>query len=224
MRNINKAEFLEKSTRTLEGIVDMLVNLPDIKLADLDQNRTILVIIDMINGFIREGALKSPRIEGITPKIANLSAKCNDLGIQKIAFADCHTNDSPEFESYPVHCLKDSYEAQIVDEIKEVGGYQLIEKNSTNGFLEDTFCTWLDQNKHVDTFILTGDCTDICVLQFALTLKTWFNRNNKKVRVIVPADMVETYDLGLHDAQLMNIMALYNMIINGIEVVQTIKD
>lgn len=223
MKNINRVDFLKRSNKTLEAIIDMLDKLSDIKLADLDQKRTALVIIDMINGFTKEGALKSSRVEEITPAIAKLSALCDQKDIQKVVFADCHTEESPEFMSYPVHCLKGSYESEIVDEIKSIGGYELIEKNSTNGFLEEKFHMWLDKNKQLDTFVLTGDCTDICVLQFALTLKTWFNMKNIKARVIVPIDLVETYDLGMHDAELMNVMALYNMIINGIEVVKTIN-
>ncbi len=224
MKKIDKTDFLEKSKKTLEEIIDMLEKLPSIRLNDLNQKKSALVIIDMINGFIKEGALKSSRVEEIILDIAKLSATCDRLGIQKIAFADCHTEESPEFEAYPMHCIKGSYEAEIVDEIKKVGGYRLIEKNSTNGFLEEEFTRWLSENKEIDTFILTGDCTDICVLQFAITLKTWFNMKNIKARVIVPIDCVETYDLGMHDAYLMNVMALYNMIINGVEVVKTIKD
>lgn len=45
---------------------------------------------------------------------------------------------------------------------------------------------------------------------------------NKKVRVIVPLNAVETYDLGIHNGDLMNVMALYNMIINGVEVVRNV--
>lgn len=81
----------------------------------------------------------------------------------------------------------------------------------------------MKDNKHIDTFIITGNCTDICVQQFAITLKTWFNRQNIKVRVIVPVNAVETYDFGLHDGDLMNVMALYNMMINGVEVVAGIE-
>ena len=116
-----------------------------------------------------------------------------------------------------------SYEGEIVDEIKEVGGYTLIPKNSTNGFLEEEFQKWFEQNHKIDTFIVTGDCTDICVQQFAIALKTWFNMQNKKARVIVPVDAVETYDFGTHNGDLMNAMALYNMMINGVEVVAGVE-
>jgi hypothetical protein len=35
----------------------------------------------------------------------------------------------------------------------------------------------------------------------------------------VPANAVDTFDAGVHDGGLTNVMALYNMMISGIEVV-----
>ncbi|HEY8364861.1 MAG TPA: isochorismatase family protein, partial [Haloplasmataceae bacterium] len=104
-----------------------------------------------------------------------------------------------------------------------IGGYTLFEKNSTNGFLEPKFQEWLSINKDITNFIIVGCCTDICILQFALTLKTHFNRLNKESRIIVPINAVNTYDGGLHDGELMHIMALYNMMINNIELVKEIR-
>lgn len=212
-----------KNTGIIDEINTMLDNLPAIRLEDLESETTALVIIDMINGFVREGPLMSGRVEAIIPEIVELSKKCDKLRIKKIAFADNHTDASPEFGSYPRHCIKGTSESEIVDEIKEAGGYVLIPKNSTNGFLEEAFQDWLDNNSQTDTFIVTGCCTDICVQQFAITLKTWFNKNNRKSRVIVPVNAVETYDLGLHNAGLANAMALYNMLINGVEIVKEVE-
>lgn len=222
MRMNNKNDFLKSSSESLGKIFDMLAILPELSLQELQGNQTVLVIIDMVNGFARKGSLKSPRIEELIPEITKLAKSCNDLGIKSLAFADCHTEESPEFEAYPLHCLAGTVEGEIVDEIKEVGGYTLIPKNSTNGFLEEEFQKWLNENQHIDTFIIVGDCTDICIQQFALTLKPWFNLHNQKVRIIVPINAVETYDLGAHSGDLMNVMALYNMMGNGIEVVDYI--
>jgi len=218
-----KKDFITKSVNALEQIYDMIEKLPSISLSDLNPEETAFVIIDMINGFVREGALQSPRAEALIPEIVRLSEACDKFKIGKIAFADNHTGESPEFGSYPVHCLRGTSESEIVDEIRKTGGYTLIPKNSTNGFLEEEFQKWLRQNKEINTFIVTGVCTDICVQQFAITLKTWFNTMNRKSRVIVPVNTVDTYELGLHDAELTHIMALYNMSINGIELVSEIK-
>jgi len=223
MKTAGRKDFLDKSIKTLEQIYDMIEKLPSVRLSDLNPEETALVIVDMINGFVREGALQSPRAEALIPEISRLSEACDKHKIAKIAFADNHTGLSPEFDSYPEHCLAGTSESEIVDELKEIGGYLLIPKNSTNGFHEEEFRKWLAQNQGINTFIVTGVCTDICVQQFAITLKTWFNKMNRKSRVIVPANAVDTYDLGVHDAELAHIMALYNMSINGIELVSKIE-
>lgn len=222
MKRINKLDFISKSLLTIQEILDMLTKQPSISLADLPAQNTAFVMVDMINGFAREGALKSSRVEDIIPEITSLSKKCDSLGIVKIAFADMHTIDSPEFVSYPEHCLAGSSESEIVVEIKEVGGYKLIYKNSTNGFLEEEFQQWLSNNALIDQFIITGDCSDICIQQFAITLKTWFNRQNKKSRIIVPMNAVDTYHLDMHNGDLMQVMSLYTMMGSGIEIIKSI--
>lgn len=219
MKFTSMDDFARDSSKTLFDLYKMFEEAGAMELEKLPAAHTSLVIVDMINGFARSGPLMSKRVEDLIPEIVSLSLRCDELGITKLAFADNHTGISPEFEAYPVHCLKDTSEAQVVDEIKNVGGYKLIPKNSTNGFLEEEFQNWLEQNSGINTFIVTGDCTDICVQQFAVTLKTWFNKQNKNSRIIVPVNAVDTYDLGIHNGDLTNIMALYNMHINGIEIV-----
>ena len=223
MKMINKKDFLKKSAEALNEIFEMLEKSPILVLKDLSSKQTALMIVDMVNGFAREGALKSQRIEELIPEIAELSKKWDKLNMTKVAFADCHTEASPEFETYPEHCRAGTVEGEIVDEIMTIGGYLLIAKNSTNGFHEEEFQKWLIENQQISNFIITGDCTDICVQQFAITLKTWFNKHNKKVRVIVPMNAVETYDLGIHNGDLVHVMALYTMFINGIEIVQGVE-
>ena len=218
-----KNEFLAKSTATLGDIYDMLAGLPRICLDELPAGETALVIIDMINGFARTGALQSKRVEALIPAVAKLSEACGRKGMIKIAFADNHTDASPEFGAYPVHCIAGTVESDLVDELKAIGGYFLIPKNSTNGFHELSFQKWLSQNKQIRNFIITGDCTDICIQQFAVSLKTWFNTHNEKSRVIVPLNAVDTYDLGMHDGDLMHAVALYSMAGNGVELAGAVE-
>lgn len=213
---------LDRCCDTLVEITELLQKAQKIDLKDLMPEKTALVIVDMVNGFAREGALMSPDVEKLIPGITELLRECKDKKIQALAFADCHTEASPEFEAYPIHCLKGTSESEIVDEIRRTGGYMLIPKNSTNGFLEEEFQGWLKDNTEIKNFIVTGDCTDICIQQFAISLKTWFNKQNSKSRIIVPMNTVDTYDLGTHNRDLMNLMAFYNMMINGVEIVSEI--
>ncbi len=218
----NKFIFLKTSEAILEKIFDKFTELESIKFRHLDKTKTCLVMIDMVNGFVRKGALQSDRISSIVPEVVKLSFRCEENNIKKIAFADSHQEEAVEFKAYPPHCIEGTKEADIIDELKAIGGYRLITKNSTNGFIEPDFQEWLHDNPEVDTFIIVGDCTDICIMQFALSLKAHFNRLNQYSRIIVPMNGVNTYDADIHDGDLMHIMGLYMMMINNIEIVKDI--
>lgn len=203
-----KATFKEKEALSVESLAS---------------SQTALIIIDMVNGFAKSGNLYSDRIKDIIPPVVKLTKKFK--GYTKLFIADTHDDNSVEFEAYLPHCIGD--ESHVIEELKTLYDEHSkeIPKNSTNGFLSPFFQKWFEKNK--DTFnqyVLIGDCTDICVLQFALSLKAYFNEHNQPSRIIVPLDAVETYhlDLNHHDGDLMNLFALYNMALNGIELVKTI--
>ena len=224
MKKLVRDNFVQKSSETLKAILETIEKQPTLDIKEVEPDKTVLVIIDMINGFVREGALKSPRAETIIPEICNLSRICDKHNIKKLAFADNHTDKSPEFDAYPAHCLTGTTESEVVDEIKGIGGYKLINKNSTNGFVEEEFHNWLAENPKVNTFIVVGVCTDICIQQFAVTLKAYYNMKDMKSRVIVPLDAVDTFDLGQHNGDLMNVMAVFNMMGNCVEIVRGIRE
>ena len=60
--------------------------------------------------------------------------------------------------------------------------------------------------------------------QFAIGLKTYYTRQNRPVRVLVPLDLTDTYELGLHGADFTGAAALYNMELNGVELCAVIAD
>ncbi|MTI48050.1 MAG: cysteine hydrolase [Firmicutes bacterium] len=216
-------ELLRDSNEFIKKMINQFSTKEAVKIDSLNPNETVLIIIDVINGFAKEGILKSDRVDELIPQISDLLSKCIDNGIEIIAFADNHPEDSPEFTSYPKHCLEGTRESEMVDELKKIGGYKLIKKNSTNGFLEDEYQNWLKSNLNIKNFIIVGDCTDICIEQFANTQKAYFNKNNKNSRIIVPMDMVDTFDLDTHKGDLLNLMALCIMEGNGVEIVSSIS-
>jgi nicotinamidase-related amidase len=211
-------EALKKIENDLKG--------KNIELSEFDKDKTVLIVIDMVNGFVYSGPLSSPRVAGIVNNIVELNKKTN--GFKKVFFMDSHEENSKEFGSFPLHCIKGSHEAELIPELKkdvsEGPDTLCIHKNSTNGFNSNIFKQWLEKNMdEVDNYIITGCVTDICVLQFALSLKAYFNENNKSKRIVVPKDCVETYDGGSHDGDLMNLFALYNMHTSGIEIADKIN-
>ena len=80
-------------------------SLGSVKLSDFDSSKTVLAVVDIINGFIREGAMHSEMIESIIAPSAKLLEECNRAGIAAVAFADCHGEGCAEFEAFPEHCV-----------------------------------------------------------------------------------------------------------------------
>ncbi len=109
-----------------------------------------------------------------------------------------------------------------MDELRDKDCF-IIKKNSTNGFHEKEFMHALVSNPTVTSFVVVGDCTDICVMQLCLTLKTWFTAQNRQSEIIVPVNCVETYDSPDHNADFMNIAAYKLMKDSGIKFVSEIK-
>lgn len=214
-------QTIDTAKRAVEDIANEINSLEAINFSDIPSEGTAMVIVDAVNGFIREGAMSSKRIESIIPNIVSLMKKCKEKSIPIAAFADCHGESCAEFSSFPPHCIKGTSESEIVDEIKAEGGYKLIEKNSTNGFHEKQFRDCLEANGK-SRFIVTGDCTDICVLQFCLSLKTYFTQKDMQSEIIIPLNCVETYDAPYHEAGFMSLAAYKILKDSGIKFVSEI--
>ena len=215
---------MERITKEAEGMLKEIESLEPVSISKLDSGSTMAVFVDIINGFINEGAMASERVGDIIPPNAKLLKMCNETGILTAAFADCHEKNAAEFASFPPHCIKDTRESEIVDELKEQGGYILIPKNSTNGFNEQKFKNLIECHSEICTFIVTGDCTDICVLQFCLALKTYFTAQDRLVKIIVPISCVETYDAPFHSSDFANLAAYKLLKDSGITFVSEITD
>ncbi|MEG2789426.1 MAG: isochorismatase family protein [Romboutsia sp.] len=211
---------MENLVKELTFLKENLNNLPKEKISNFELNKTSLFIVDMNNGFAKNGALYSPRIESLINPISNFAKYISNDVHNIIAFTDCHKIDSIELLSYPSHCLENGLESQIVDELRNIKNINILPKNSTNGF----FALNNFNFDNIDNIILVGDCTDICIYQLAITLKAYFNEHNIPKNIVVPINLVDTYDIPrLHCAKLLNIVFLNSMIQNGINVVKEIS-
>lgn len=215
MKFREKTAFVAQCTETISALYDHLSTLDPVALTALPENAA-LILIDLVNGFAKSGAMYSPRIEALAEPAAALAGRFLSSGREVLALADSHTGDSPEFSAYPVHCLKGEWESRLVEELEALA-VPVVEKASTNGMQEPAMLAWLAEHPQTDTFVVAGDCTDICVQQFAIALKTHFTRQNLPVRVLVAVDLTDTYELGMHGAEFTSAAALYNMEINGVE-------
>lgn len=206
-----KPAFLQRAEAFYGKFYDTLASLPSLRLEELTPGQTALFLVDLVNGFATEGPMASPRVSALVPPTAQLTARCHERGIPVVAFADAHTPDSLELASYPPHCLRGTSETQLCPEIAAAAPLTRMEKNSTNGFVEPAFEGWLAGHAAVDTYIVAGDCTDICVQHFVLTAKAWHNARNRPLRILIPVDLVDTFDAPGHPADVLGAAALYFM-------------
>lgn len=221
MRLPEKQIFLDRCRASAEEWHDIISSLPAVRLEDMPAENTCCVVIDMVNGFIKSGALSDERQGSLAQPVADFAFRCKESAITGIAFADTHTPDSEELRSYPPHCLAGTAESGLIPELG-AAELKVFPKNSTNGFLQPDFRAWLEASPQITNFLLCGVCTDICVLQFALSLKAWFNINDRRVRIILPLALTDTYSSPGHDGDVLGAAALRMMQLNGIELVSDI--
>lgn len=208
---------MENILKEFKILEDNLKNLQSENISSYNLDKTAVFIVDINNGFAKSGNLSSDRVKSLIEPIYNFVKPLEDKFKSIIAFTDTHDEDSVEFLSYPTHCLRDDYESKVVDELLDIKNLKILPKNSTNGF----FAMDIEILKDIDNIIIVGDCTDICIYQFAVTLKGYFNQENISKNVIVPVNLVDTYDApGLHPANIMNTVFLNSMAQNGIKLVK----
>lgn len=187
----------------------------------LEDIKEILIIVDMINGFVNQGPLADPNIKKIVAENVRLVQMFMKQSNPVVVFKEAHKNDSLEFKRYPVHCLDNSYEAELIDELKVFESYLTeFKKNSTSGFMAPNFKQYIDSLKSLKEIIITGCCTDICVMDLAIPLKKYFDENNLDINIVIPENAVDTYNAPSHIRDEWNQMAFCFMKQAGIEIVK----
>jgi len=197
---------------------------------------TAVLSVDLIKGFCSMGPLASPRVNDIVPANVALFKRAWGRGIRHIVLTqDTHEPDAVEFGSFPPHCIRGSQESETVDEISSLPFYPemtIIEKNSIHSGLNTGLSAWLADHPEINTFLIVGDCTDLCVYQIAMHLRLDANARQLQRRVVVPANCVDTYDtpvefalsqgISPHPGDFLHATFLHHMALNGVEVVAKI--
>ena len=161
-----------------------------------------VIVADVINGFLKFGNLASPRMERVLPCIEGQLGRERAAGSLIIFLHDNHAPDDPEFRMFPPHCIAGTDETHVVEELKPyTEGAILIPKTKYDGSYQTTLETEL-ASFEPDEVIMTGVCTDICVLH---TVEGLINRG---YRAVVPRYCVETYDSPGHNGDDVNAFAL----------------
>lgn len=162
----------------------------------------VTIVVDVLNGFCRQGNLASPRCADAIPRIRQIVQERRAAGDQLVFLADTHDPDDREFEIFPVHCVRGTPEADVVDELTPfLHDATLIRKRRYSGFFETNLDQVLTQAAPRQVTVV-GVCTDICVLHTVADLR------NRDFSVVVPAAGVATFDASGHPGDLTQRYAL----------------
>ncbi len=229
----------QQSGEFLEYLEEWYRSLPPFPItAELTEpERTAVFSADMVIGFCSHGPLASPRIANLVRPVVALFRQAYAAGVRHFILAqDTHHEDTPEFRSFPPHCVQGTEESKTIPELLALpfsDEFTVIEKNSLNPALGTTLERWLESHPELRHLIVVGDCTDLCTYSLAMHLRLRANALGlTEQRVILPANAVDTYDMPIAAAREMGVMAhpgdlfhlvfLYHMALNGIQVVSEI--
>lgn len=157
-----------------------------------------LIVVDMVNGFVREGVLHDEKIAKVVPRQIELIKGAKNAGKLIVFIKDTHDEDAVEFERFgnTKHCIKKTTEAEIIDELKlyeEEQDTTIVEKNSTSFMEAPDFRTLIEEQSKLEEFDIIGCCTDICVFNGAMSLANYLDQWNRKHVIRVHEDAIATY-------------------------------
>lgn len=163
-----------------------------------------LIIIDMQNDFISEGApIECPGGRNIVPNIKKAKAWAKENDIPVFYTQEMHRHQKVDYgleleRSEPEHCLEGTQGVEIIDELKpENDDFVIIKRRYSGYYLTDLEVLMREFDK--SALILTGAATNVCVYATAL------DAMQRDVRAIVLSDGVAGTSVELHKAFLDNI-------------------
>ena len=168
------------------------------KIKNLEVYKGMLIVVDMVNGFVREGVLHDEKIASVIPRQIELIKEAKARGDLIVFIKDTHDEDAVEFRRFggTKHCVRGTSEANLVDELLPFENDDdtiSIEKNSTSFMEAPEFRNLIARLQNVERVDVVGCCTDICDFNGTMGLANYFDQENRNVEINVHTDAVATY-------------------------------
>ena len=166
--------------------------------------RKALYMIDMNNGFVNFGNMANPKYNELVNeqlKLINKFRKENQL----VNFVlEGHTTDSIEFDSYLSHCVFGTKEAELIPEFideQNKENTRTYYKNSINGMLNRNLQDDIKSQDNLNEIVIGGVCADLCVMDFARTFSRYLDEINRRAKIFVVENTIDTYDSLEHNRE-----------------------
>jgi nicotinamidase-related amidase len=243
------ARISEPATLTGQLREAMPIRLESVALKD---RRVGLVIVDEVNGFATVGAgylappAENPQVTRMVAETDRLARDFSARGWPIFAFLDTHVPGKPE-PPYPPHCEAGTGEENLVPQLawlESDPNATLVRKDCINGFVgaiaadgTNRIVEWVNAQR-LDAILVVGICTDICVMDFVLTMLSARNHDLMPTLedILVYEAGCSTYDLprataedlGLgasaaHPQEVTHYMGLYFMASRGARLVDRVE-
>ena len=174
------------------------IYMKDERIKKLKIYRKCLIVVDMVNGFVREGVLHDEKIARVIPRQIELIKEYQKEDELIIIVKDTHDKNSTEFKRFgnTTHCLKETSESELIDELKTFENSKnviTVEKNSTSFMEAPKFRKIMEDATNIKRFDIVGCCTDICDFNGTMGLANYCDEWNRDVDIYVHKDAVATY-------------------------------
>lgn len=166
--------------------------------------RTALLVIDMINDILKNPAnpLYCPDSSEMVAKVCELVDFAHRAGWHVVYVQDAHREGDADFTVRPVHALRGTWGAELIDELKAIrapGDYEVL-KRRHSGFSYTDLDLYL-REEHVEEVVLCGAWTNVAVRSTASDAFYQF------YRVIIVSDCCiaktrEMHEAGLRDLEM----------------------
>ena len=167
-------------------------------------SRQAILVIDMLNDFIgKDAMLRCPGGEEIVPDLQRLfkwvrerTAQGKD-DIHLVHIQEAHRKHDADFRVRPVHAVAGTWGSDFIKELYPEGDEYIIPKRRHSAFAHTDLDLYL-REENIDTVVLTGVWTNVCVRSTATDALA------NAYRVITLSDGVhsktqEMHEYGLND-------------------------
>ncbi len=195
------------------------------------------ITVDAVKGFCSQGLMSSSQMAAIVPNIAETVKKAADMGVRHLIFTcDSHNPNSPEFTSWPPHCLRDSPESQLEDALTSLDcakDFLIINKQTISSLVDTSLLNHLLTLDKLHTIIVMGGVTDLCLYHLVAGLRFYSISRRCHWNLVVPLNTAATFDCSCetaqknntipHDEQLLNCVFFEHMQTLGAKIVGKIE-
>jgi nicotinamidase-related amidase len=179
-----------------------------------------LLIIDMQYDFIGQDAvIPCSCSDNVVANINKVRKEFHNRNLPVIYTQEAHRSTMIDFGreldgDEPVHCLEGSRGVEIIEELKPASQDYVIPKRRYSGFFQTDLKLLLD-SLNIDTLIITGAATDVCVRATATDAQQY------GYFVYVPKDCVAGTSLKQQEAALEHIQYILGKVVESRDIIRS---